>query len=44
MDIISMTISWFLFGTFTMKVFDEDTVICKLLKAKIMVKKFSTSV
>ena len=33
-----MTNFWFLFGIFAMKIFDEDKILCQLLKVKIMLK------
>ena len=39
-----MTNFWFLFGIFIMKILDKDKILCQLLKAKIMVKKFSVNI
>lgn len=33
-----MTNFWFLFDIFAMKIFDEDKILCQLLKVKIMLK------
>lgn len=35
MDIISWPFSWIPFNIFTIKIFDKDMIICKLLTVKI---------